>query len=235
MARKRGFGQITQLKSKRYRARYTGPDTGLHNAPNTFTHKQYAEVWLADEQRLISQGRWTPPAQRKAEMIARATQAAIPALTVGEWVEQVIQRRETRARKPIVATTADTYRKDWRLRGGALHDVPLADLTAAQVSAWWHALPATSKTSNGRAYDLLKSVMADAVEDELIGLNPCRVRGAGKPASRRTGEALTVPEVLAYLDAVPERYRPLPQRRPRPGWTRSVPSPAWLTIASSAP
>lgn len=177
-ARRRGFGQITRLRSKRYQARYRGPDTALHNAPTTFDRKGDAEVWLATERRLIQEGGWTPPAQRKAALVAAA---AVNALTVGRYVERIIQRRETRARRPIVPTTADTYRKDWRLRGGSLDAVPLADLTPAQVADWWHALPATSKTSNGRCYDLLKSVMAEAVEDELIDRNPCRVRGALTP------------------------------------------------------
>ena len=49
--------------------------------------------------------------------------------------------------------------------------------------------------------------MAEAVDDELIPRNPCRVRGAGKPRPSHEGEALTVDEVLAYLEAVPERSR----------------------------
>lgn len=204
---RRGFGQITQLPSKRYRARYTGPDTALHNAPTTFLRKEDAESWLAGERRLISEGRWTSPAQRKAEMIAAATAAAQPALTVGQYVERVIQRRSTRSRKPIAPTTSDTYRKDWRLRSGYLDALPLDDLTPAAVANWWDNLPETSKTSNGRCYDLLKSVMSEAVEDELVERNPCRVRGAGKPAPRRQGQALTVQETLAYLDGVPARYR----------------------------
>ncbi|MCH8629263.1 tyrosine-type recombinase/integrase [Arsenicicoccus piscis] len=161
-----------------------------------------------DERRLISEGRWTPPAQRKAAMIAAATAAAQPVLTVGQYVERIIQRRSTRARKPIVPTTSDTYRKDWRLRGGHLDSLPLTELTPTAVAAWWEdGLSEDCLTSHGRCYDLLKSVMTEAVEEELIDRNPCRVRGAGKPASRRTGQALTAQEVLAYLDAVPARYR----------------------------
>lgn len=61
---KRSFGQITRLPSKRYRARYTGPDTALHNAPNTFDTRLDAEAWLTDERRRISAGSWSPPASR---------------------------------------------------------------------------------------------------------------------------------------------------------------------------
>lgn len=56
---RRSFGQITRLPSKRYRARYTGPDTALRNALTTSDRKQDAEVWLLDERRMISEGRWT--------------------------------------------------------------------------------------------------------------------------------------------------------------------------------
>ncbi|MEO7070430.1 MAG: site-specific integrase, partial [Nostocoides sp.] len=59
---KRNFGQITRLPSKRYRARYTGPDTALHNAPNTFDTSEDAQAWLTDERRLISAGTWSAPA-----------------------------------------------------------------------------------------------------------------------------------------------------------------------------
>lgn len=50
----------------------------------------------------------------------------------------------------------------------------------------------STPTQDGRCYDLLKSVMAEAVEDELIDRNPCRVRGAGQPAPKREGQALAV-------------------------------------------
>jgi hypothetical protein len=75
------------------------------------------------------------------------------------------------------------------------------------VADWWDGLDTSTRTQNGRAYELLKSVMAEAVEDELIPRNPCRVRGAGKPRPSHEGEALTVDEVLAYLEAVPESSR----------------------------
>lgn len=63
---RRSFGAITRLPSKRYRARYTGPDTRWHNAPTTFEAKIDAEAWLVQERRLIDGGSWTPPTDRKA-------------------------------------------------------------------------------------------------------------------------------------------------------------------------
>lgn len=198
MAR-RAFGNIRKLPSGRFQARYEGPDGAQHRAPSTFAQKRYAEAWLAAEDRLIASGGWKAPARRVAEQETAA-------LTVGEYVERVIARREKRARRPIAKTTADLYRKDWKNRGGALADVLLADLTPAGVSAWWDSMGSTP-TQDGRTYDLLKSVMAEAVEDELLDRNPCRVRGAGKPEPKRKGESLSIDEVLCYLAAVPEAYR----------------------------
>ena len=74
MSAKRTFGQVSRLPSKRYRARYTGPDGALHSAPWTFETSGDAEAWLVDERRLISSGRWTPPKVR-AEVAQRAEAA----------------------------------------------------------------------------------------------------------------------------------------------------------------
>ncbi len=163
---------------------------------------------MADERRLISDGKWTPPAERKAALAEQAKAVEEKPLTLSEYAERVITRRQRRARRPISPTTADLYRKDWRLRvAGSLGQQPLAGLTRARVGEWWDSLPPATPTQNGRAYDLLKSVCAEAVEDGLLAEQPCRVRGAGKPSPKRQGTALTAAEVLAYLDAVPPSRR----------------------------
>ena len=65
---KRGFGEVGQLPSGRYRARYTGPDGGRHSAPITFVARIDAEGWLVDQERLISRGEWEPPARQVREV-----------------------------------------------------------------------------------------------------------------------------------------------------------------------
>jgi hypothetical protein len=83
---KRSFGQITRLPSKRHRARYTGPDGGLHNAPGTFSAKIDAEAWLAAERHLFETGGWTSPgpgsrrASRPTPRDARTLSASTPAV-----------------------------------------------------------------------------------------------------------------------------------------------------------
>ncbi|WP_152351506.1 tyrosine-type recombinase/integrase [Brachybacterium subflavum] len=200
MAGKRAFGSIRKLTSGRFQARYTGPDLAVHTAPRTFAKKAYAEAWLASEDQLISSGTWSPPKRRRLQQESAG-------VTVGEYVEAVIQRRSRRARNPIKQTTADLYRKDWKNRGQeALGDVALTELTSAAVTQWWDSLGSTP-AQDGRCYDLLKTVMAEAVEDEIIDRNPCRVRGAGKPEPKRRDDAMTVDEGKRYLEAVTPRYR----------------------------
>ena len=67
---KRGFGEVGQLPSGRYRARYTGPDGGRHSAPITFVARIDAEGWLVDQERMISRGEWEPPDRQVREVEA---------------------------------------------------------------------------------------------------------------------------------------------------------------------
>lgn len=198
---------VRKLPSGRFQGRFTGPDGVEYPGPTTFSTKARARAWEAAERRLVELGAWTPPKAREAAQRAAEARTEASAVSVGAYVERVIVRRASRTRKPIAQTTADLYRKDWRLRGGDLAAVAVGDLTPDRVAAWWEALPSSTPTQNGRCYDLLKSVLAEAVEDELIDRNPCRVRGAGKPDPAKKGQALSIPEVLAYVAAVPERYR----------------------------
>ncbi|MDN5976907.1 tyrosine-type recombinase/integrase [Acidipropionibacterium jensenii] len=199
------------MTSGNWQARYIGPDHHRHQAPSTFVDRGYAEGWLSEERKLISQGLWTPPIQRYAEQVAaEEREAAMP--TVLEWIGTVIERRATRARRPLRQTTVDLYRKDARLRiaGTRLGDLRLDTVTRADVAAWWDHLDRSTPTQNSRAYQLLSSVMKDAVDDELIETSPCHLKGAGKPSpqhSAATVEALTPAQTLAYMRAVPEHYR----------------------------
>jgi hypothetical protein len=59
-----------------------------------------------------------------------------------------------------------------------------------------------------KAYRLLRAVMNRAVDDEVIGQNPCRIKCPGiEPTPERP--VTTVDAVLALADAVPDRYRAL--------------------------
>lgn len=65
MARRRGFGAIRKLPSRRWQASYVGPDTIRHAAPVTFETAEDAEGWLTDRRREIKNEDWTPPTSRQ--------------------------------------------------------------------------------------------------------------------------------------------------------------------------
>jgi integrase len=83
-------------------------------------------------------------------------------------------------------------------------------ITEADVRRWRADLLSAGATpvTVAKAYRLLKSVMATAVDDGLIRRNPCRVRGAGSEKSPER-PVLSVAQVYALADATGPRYRGL--------------------------
>lgn len=83
---KRVFGEISQLPSRGFRARYTGPDGNRHSAPVTFVAKIDAEGWLVEQERPISRGDWRPPTAQRRDT----------PLLMGEYAPVVVARRRIR-------------------------------------------------------------------------------------------------------------------------------------------
>lgn len=200
---KRGFGQITRLPSGRYRARYTGPDTALHNAPHTFETKLDAEAWLTDERRLISGGTWSSPRAR-AEAHLRAAEARRQesfGLYARAWFD---------GRHDLRPTTRASYESALRNHLlPAFGDSLVSEITTAGVRAWFASYGDRTPTARAHAYALLSSIMAAAEDDELIVRNPCRIKAGGRSKVKREPEVLTLPELLALADAMPEQHRAL--------------------------
>ena len=73
----------------------------------------------------------------------------------------------------------------------------------------WHAAlnERTGPTARAHAYDLLRSVMKTAVDDELIAANPCRIRGAGQAKRAKKIRPATLAELEAIVTAMPEKYK----------------------------
>lgn len=201
MAGRRGFGRIDKLPSGNWRARYAGPDTKLHKAPHTFTMRGHAERWLDDEERLISMGDWTPPADRAQVSASRG-------ITLSTYAEKVLERRSTRSRNPLRPLTRQDYEKLLDLHIlPAIGEVPLRRITAARVRDWYDECSPGKATTRGKSYDLLHSIMADALRDGLIAANPCQIVGGGKPKRHKAVDALPADVLVQYLEAVDQHYR----------------------------
>lgn len=191
---KRAFGEISRLPSGRFRARYTGPDLARHSAPSTFVARMDAEAWLVAQERAISRGEWQPP-------VIESRQAMQAPPTLSEYAATVVGRRRLRP------ATEALYAKLLRLAIlPTFAGRQLADITSAEVTAWYASMRSTP-TQQANAYGLLKSILKEAIDDGLIVANPCRVKAGGQKTRAREIEVLSVQQLTAYLDAVPEQRR----------------------------
>ena len=91
-----------------------------------------------------------------------------------------------------------------------LATVTVGELTLPRVRRWRTQLlnSGAGPVAVAKAYRLLRAVMNTAVDDGLIKLNPCRIKGAGSENSPER-PVLSVAQVYALADAVGLRYRAL--------------------------
>lgn len=195
--RRRGFGYIRRLPSKRYQASYAGPDGARHVAPTTFDARLDAEAWLAAEHRLIAEGRWVAPAVR-----ADLARHSAPTL-FGDYARGWLERRDLRPR-----TRAHYARLLDRFLLPTFGDVPLTAITPAKVAEWHHALgKETGPTYRSHAYSLLRTIFHTAVAEDEVGTSPCRIRGAGSSKRVKAIRPASLVELEALTAAMPEHLR----------------------------
>jgi len=205
MARKartrRTFGAIRKLPSGRYQASYTGPDLVRHKAPQTFTARIDAEGWLHRQRGAVEGEDWTPPAAPKPA-----------AVTVAEYADAWLSDRDLKPR------TRQHYR--YLLDDHILPTLGtmLVKVVSPAAVRTWHASLATGPTARAHAYALLRSVLATAVEDEILPTNPARIRGATRVKRARQIEPATLAELATITERMPDRLRLL------------VPLSAWCAL-----
>ena len=194
----RYFGTVRKLPSGRFQARYIGPDGQRRPAqradggPLTFDTRSDAEAWLALRHSEILRDEWLPPAAPKTTPPALRTYA-------DGWLTQ--RDLEDRTREHYAQLLRDHVYPTF---GETL--VP--GIGPADVRTWYADLNArTGPTARAHAYDLLRSVMKTAVDDELIAANPCRIRGAGQVKRAKTIRPASLAELEAIVKAMPEKYQ----------------------------
>lgn len=196
MANKEGhrrFGNVRKLPSGRFQVRYPGPDGLVRTAPETFARKSDADRYLVLVEGQIARREWIDPARAKVKLADYAER----------WITQ---------RPNLRPRTVHLY--TWLLGRHItpyLGAVELARLDTPVIREWRAQLlgNGVSHSMAAKAYRLLRAVLMTAVdEDRILPRNPCRIRGADQ---EKTPErpVLTVAQVLALADEVPERYRAL--------------------------
>lgn len=201
--KRRGFGQLSTMRSGRIQARYTGPDGMIHTAPSTFEDRDAAVAWLRNERRLIedSPDAWTPPR-------ARAEAARAKRMTFGEYAEVWLPARKTKG-KPLAARTRDHYRDLLdRFLLPTFQDVALTSITPEIVDHWYELTALGRPTYQAHAYGLLRTILGTAVDRGLIKTaNPAKVRGGGTTNRRHKVKPAVLSELAAIVAAMPERRR----------------------------
>jgi integrase len=217
MGGKRGFGQIQKLPSGRHRARYTGPDMILHNAPTTYETRVDAEAWLTDERRLISAGNWTPPKVREAAKHA----APVQMVTFNEYATKWIAERKNKSGKPLAGRTRDHYTSMMESHLTTFAALPLDQITPGVVNLWYDTVKIkprrkgdTGETAKAHSYGFARSVMNTAVSAHgpLVGqVNPFAIRGGGSSPNTKREELATKAEHDIMLATVRPEWRLLVQ------------------------
>ncbi len=200
MPGKRRFGRVRELPSGRWQARYKGPDGIDRPAPRTFDSKTSAERWLTLTEADIIQGDWIDPDAGRVLFGKYAR----------DWIEErpnlrpkTIQLYRYLLRSHLIPAFSARALADIRARA-------LADIREPDVRRWRKNLldAQVSAVTAAKAYRLLKAIFNTAVDDGLIRRNPCRIKGAGQEKSPER-PVLSIPQVYALADAMPDRYRAL--------------------------
>jgi integrase len=228
--------EVPRKGSGRYQASYVhggiwGVERGIRfTAPQTFDTRGDAWAWLDRERRLIDRDDWTPPAERIRQAHAereqdKQTQRIAELMpTIAEYGAKYCDRddlsRVTRARYRGLLKLYINGEPTGISRRGAIKgrpivkvgvgDLRVTELTRGHVRQWWQGLPVKQKeASSKQAYNLLRAIMNTALDDELIEVNPVRIKDASHAQAGRESDLDPLPvEVLfAVADAMPERYR----------------------------
>jgi integrase len=158
-SRRRRFGRVRQLPSRRWQARYVGPDGVLRTAPTTFARKSDAERWLSTIETDLARGRWVDP---------RAGD-----ITVRQWSERWFRA----AQAHLKVKTQAGYRSllDTKIYP-TFGDVPLSAIRPIAVSEWVASLRrrGLSPSRVRQSYRLFAQILWAAVENDLLTITPCR-------------------------------------------------------------
>ncbi|WP_406297748.1 site-specific integrase [Embleya sp. NBC_00888] len=189
--RRRRFGAVRQLPSKKWQARYPGPDGKLLTADRTFATKTAAEEWLTDTESEMRRGDWIDP---RGDMVFGTYATA--------WIkERPNLRPRTRELYSILLRLhlMPTFGK------AAIPAIKEADVRRWRATRLEGGL---GLSTTAKSYRLMRAIMNTAVDDGLIRRNPCGIKGGGdEKAPERP--ILTLEQVFTLADGVGPRYRAL--------------------------
>lgn len=198
MSGRRVFGNVRRLPSGRWQARYRLVDGTNLPAPETFATKAEANRWLSTVEADRARGLWLDP---RAGRITLADYAATWLTSAVRLSPRTREIYESQLRRHILPAVSESL--------PALGSLALSELTPELVRLWYAALVAgRGQSVAAKAYTRLRQVLAQAVNDDRLVKNPCRIDGGGTERHPEQRFA-SLAELYALADAVGDRYRAL--------------------------
>lgn len=191
MGKRRAFGSVRRLKSGRWQATYTHPETGVKTpAGRSFETKADAAQYLAEIQTDFKRG--------------EAIDQSAGTQRLGEYASQWLA-----SRTDLRPKTLELYEYLLRLYiVPVIGDKPIGKIDARTIRTWYGVVNEGDQSSvtSSKAYRLLKQILSAAVEDRVLRANPCSLKGAAAEHSAER-PIPSLADVMGLAEAIQPEYR----------------------------
>lgn len=200
MARRQAFGSIYKARSGRFVARYIHSykpynENGSPNrisAPSSFRTRTEAQAWLSEVQADIARGLWKSPEQLAAERLAAERASTLQEMKFGIYATDWLAARRL---TPATLKSYESYLETHLM--AHWEDTPIRSITTPAVRGWLAILAPNRPGARKKAFELFRTIMNSAVDDEIIDINPC------KRNMLNTVAAATSTKVQAHRKRIP--------------------------------
>jgi integrase len=192
------YGTVRKLPSGRWQARLWLGDGRRIPADRTFATKTDANLWVASQRTKAAAGRPDDPERARVSL---ADYARSWLAQQGHLAPRTVEIYRNQLERHILPEVDDSI--------VSLGDLSLNELTPEVIRSWYQVLVVNrSKSTAAKAYVRLRQILNQAVDDERILRNPCRIRRGGVERHEEQRFA-TMPELLEIAALAPERYQVL--------------------------
>jgi integrase len=198
MAGKRDFGALRRLPSGHWQVRYRLPTGERITAPLTFRTRADANAWLSQLETEMRRGIWVDP---------RAGQVRLDDYAQA-WLNGMSM---------LAPRTREIYASQLNLHilpavdpgVPALGELAIGEITSELVRVWHASLvKARTRSVAAKAYVRLRQILGQAVKDDRLAKNPCRIdRGGLERHSEQ--RFINLGQLYQLADAIEPRYRAL--------------------------
>jgi len=192
---RRTFGYVRKLPSGKYQASFLTKEGKRITAPNTFYGKLEADAWLSEIRTDINRGRWKDPNKGS--------------VTLNEYSKKYLEQNKSR----LAPRTFQDYSILINQRILANYgNIFIGQLELRQISPQiiktWYQVVKENYTAHNAAYcyRILRAILNEAIRDEILESNPCKLRGASHVKSKKRNEP-SIKQIAEILEITPERYK----------------------------